>query len=98
MLMTSFSRHYDVSIIFEPAEKCSYRSIKKGNMFKAKANSNRCPDHLSRQILTTSSTFPYSSKNSSAEHTRFINMAHHHKQTHSHKQTHKHMHTHTYTH
>ena len=23
-------------VILEPAEKCSYRSIKKGNMFKAK--------------------------------------------------------------
>ena len=30
--------------------------------------SNRCPDHLSRQFLTTASTFPYCSKNSSAEH------------------------------
>ena len=30
--------------------------------------SNRCPDHLSRQFLTTASTFPYSSKNSSVEH------------------------------
>ena len=28
----------------------------------------RCPDHLSRQFLTTVSTFPYSSKNSSSEH------------------------------
>ena len=59
-----------------PAEKCSYRSTKKGNVFKAKrliekgvpATSTRCPDHLSRQFLTTVSTFPYSSKNSSAEH------------------------------
>ena len=30
--------------------------------------SNTCPDHLSGQFLTTASTFPYSSKNSSAEH------------------------------
>ena len=59
-----------------PAEKCSYRSIKKTNMFKVKTliekmgtrYSNRCPDHLSRQFLTTASTFPYSSKNSSPEH------------------------------
>ena len=49
---------------------------KKGNMSKAKiliekvgtSTSNRCPDHLNRQFLTTASTFPYSSKNSSAEH------------------------------
>ena len=32
------------------------------------STSNRCPDHLSRQFLTTASTFPYSSKNFSAEH------------------------------
>ena len=59
-----------------PAEKCSYRSIIKSYLFKAKdwskrwvpATSNRCPDHLSRQFLTTASTFPYSSKNLSAEH------------------------------
>ena len=46
------------------------------NMFKQKdwakrwvpATSTRCPDHLSRQFLTTATTFPYSSKNSSAEH------------------------------
>ena len=49
---------------------------KKANMFKAKhwskrwvlGTSNRCPDHLSRQFLTIASTFPYCSKNSSAEH------------------------------
>ena len=29
--------------------------------------SNKYPDHFSRQFLTTASTFPYSSKNSSAE-------------------------------
>ena len=34
------------------------------------ANWTRCPDHLSRQFLTTASTFPYSSKYSSAEHIR----------------------------
>ena len=32
------------------------------------ATSTSCPGHLSRQFLTTHSTFPYSSKNSSAEH------------------------------
>ena len=66
-----------------PAEKYSYRSTKKANVFKAKrliekrvpATSTRCPDHLSRQFLTTASTFPYSSKNSSAEHLRFLYMS-----------------------
>ena len=55
--------------------KC-YRCTKKANTFKAKrlvekgvpATSTRRPDHLNRQFLTTASTFPYSSKNSSAEH------------------------------
>ena len=59
-----------------PAEKCSYRSIKRVICLKQKhwskrwvlGTSNRCPDHLGRQFLTTASTFPYSSKNSSAEH------------------------------
>ena len=59
-----------------PAEKCSYRSTKKLMCLKQKdwskrgvpATSTRCPDHLSRQFLTTASTFPYNSKNSSAEH------------------------------
>ena len=62
--------------ISKPAEKCSYRSTKKANMFKTKwliergvpATSNKCLDHLSRQFLTTASTFPYSSKNYSTEH------------------------------
>ena len=31
------------------------------------ATSTRCPDHLSREFLTTASTFPYSTKNSSVE-------------------------------
>ena len=59
-----------------PAEKCSNRSIKKVICLKEKhwskrwvvGTSNRCPDHLSRHFLTTASTFPYSFKNSSAEH------------------------------
>ena len=59
-----------------PAEKCSYRSIKRVICLKQKhwskrwvlGTSNRCHDHLSRQFLTTASTIPYSSKNSSAEH------------------------------
>ena len=49
---------------------------KKGNMFKAKTLiekgvpgiSTSCPEQHSRQLLTTASTFPYSSKNCSAEH------------------------------
>ena len=32
----------------------------------------RCPDHLSRQFLTTASTFPCSSKNSSAGQSGFL--------------------------
>ena len=31
------------------------------------ATSTRCPDHLSREFLTTASTFPYSTKNYSVE-------------------------------
>ena len=62
-----------------PAEKYSYRNTKKANMFKAKrliVTSNRCPGHLNRQFLTIASTFPYSSKNSSAEqiHAFFIHI------------------------
>ena len=61
--------------IYLPAEKCSYRSIKRVICLKQKhwskrwvlGTSNMCPDHPSRQFLTTDSTFPYSSKNSSAE-------------------------------
>ena len=61
---------------------------------------NRCPDHLSRQFLTTASTFPYRSKNSSAEHihilsTWFIITNTH---THSHRQTHTHTHSHRQIH
>ena len=60
----------------EPAEKFSYRSIKKANMSKAKrliekgvpATSTCCPVHLSRQFLSTAYTSPCSSKNYSAEH------------------------------
>ena len=64
------------SVNYIPAEKCSYRSIKKGNMYKEKTliekgvpgTSTSCPDQLSRQFLTTASTFTCSSKNSSDEH------------------------------
>ena len=53
-----------------------FHSGGQANMFKEKrliekgvpATSTRCPDHLSRQLLTTVSTFPFSSKNSSVEH------------------------------
>ena len=59
-----------------PAEKCSYRSIKRLICLKQKhwskrwvlGTSNRCPAHLRSQFPATESTFPYSSKNSSAEH------------------------------
>ena len=66
--------------------------------------SNRCPDHLSRQILTTASTFPYSSKNSSAEHIYDLStwliitntLTHsHRKKTHTLMRAHTHTHTHT---
>ena len=66
--------------------------------------SNRCPDHLSRQFLTTASTFPYSSKNSSAEHIHalpawlIITNTLTHIDKHTHSLTHSHTHTHTYTH
>ena len=85
---------YTVSIM-ELAEKCSYRSTENANTVCIKQEhwskrwpltSIRCSDHLSRQFLTTASTFPYSSKNSSAL------------QTHSHRQTHTQTHTHTHTH
>ena len=88
---------------------------KKG-MFKAKslwskrgvpATSNRCPDQLSRQFLTTASTFPHSSKKSSAKHIHalstcltFINTLAHtliYTDKHTHKHTHKHTLTHTGT-
>ena len=61
--------------------------------------SNRCPDHLSRQFLTTASTFPYSSKNSSAEfiHALSTSLIITNTLTHSHRQTHTHTHTHTHT-
>ena len=77
-------------------------------MFKAKrliergvpATSNRCPDHLSRQFLTTASTFPYRSKNSSAEHIHALStcLTLTNTLTHIDKQTNKHTHTHTHTH
>ena len=62
--------------IYTPAEKCSHRSKESVICLKQKhwlkrwvlGTSKRCPDHLSRQFPTTASTFPYSSKNSSAEH------------------------------
>ena len=83
---------------------------KKANMFQAKrlikrwvpVTSNRCPDHLSRQFLTTASTFPYSSKNSSAEHIHALStwLTMRNTLTHSHRQTHTltHINTHTHTH
>ena len=87
---------------------------KKGNTFKAKTlierwvlgTSNRCPDHLSRQFLTTAPTFPYSSKNSSAEHihalstclTLISTLTDSNSLTHTLTHTYTHIHTHTSTH
>ena len=90
---------------------------KKANMFRAKRlivkggtrNLNRCSYQLSRQFLITASTFPYSSKNSSAEHIHILrtcltltNTLTHMTNTHSHidlfTHTHSHTHTHTHTH
>ena len=108
--------------IYKPAEKCSYCSTKKANMFKARrliekedtAISTRCSGHLSRQFLNTASTFPYSSKNSSAEHSHALStcliltntLTHivkhtysmNHSLTNTHTYTHTHTHTHTQTH
>ena len=58
-----------------PAEKCSCRSTKRLICLKQKNDrkkwvpvaSTSCPHHLSTKFLTTSSTFPCISKNSSAE-------------------------------
>ena len=60
--------------------------------------SNRCPDHFSRQILTTTPTFPYSSKNSSAEHIYDISTCLILTNTVNHIDKHTHTHTHTLTH
>ena len=100
--------------IYEPVEKCSYRSTAKANLFKAKrliekgvpATSIRCPDHFSRQFLITASTFSYGSKNSSAEHIHDVSiclivtntLSHIDKHTHTLIHTHTDSHTHTHTH
>ena len=97
--------------ISKPAEKCSYRSTKKQIRLKQKdwsktgvpATSTRYSDHLSSQFLITASTFPYSYKNSSAEHihtlptclTLIITLTHIVKHTHTHTHTHSLMHTET---
>ena len=97
--------------IYKPAEKCSYWSTTKANMFKAKrlikmgvpAISTRCSDHLSTQFQITAFTLPYSSKNSSVEHIHtlptcltLINTLTHMTNTHTH--THTHTLTHSLTH
>ena len=75
--MSGKNRTYGNSTLIKlPAEKCSYRRKKRLICLKQKnlskrwvlGTSIRCPDHLSRQFLTTACTFPYSSKNSSTEH------------------------------
>ena len=99
--------------IYKPAGKCSYRSTKKLMCLKQKdwskrgvpATSTRYSDHLSRQFLITTSTFPYSSKNSSAEHihtlptclTLINTLTHVDKHTHSYTDSFTHSHTHTHT-
>ena len=74
--------------------------------------SNRCPDHLSRQYLTSVTTFPYRSKNFSAEHihalptlviitntlTYIDTHTHTHTLTHTLTSTNTHTHTHRQTH
>ena len=100
--------------ISKPAEKYSYRSTKTERLKQkdwsktgVPATSTRCSDHLSIQFLITPSTFPYSSKNSSAEHihtlptclTLIITLTHIDKHIHSYTDsfTHKHTHTHIHT-
>ena len=101
--MTKVVKHYS-----KPAEKFFYWCTKKkANMFKAKrliekgdtSYLNQCSHHLSIQFLITASTFPFSSKNSSAEHIHIlpicltlINTL-----TQIDKHTHLNTHTHTYT-
>ena len=62
------------------------------------ATSTTCSDHLSKQFLTTASTFLYSSKNSSAEHihdvTTYLILTN----TVNHIDKHTHINTHTHTH
>ena len=54
------------------------------------------PEHLSRQFLTTASTFPYSSKNASAEHIHVLKTWLIIPKTHTHRHTHTDTHTHTF--
>ena len=100
--------------IYEPAEKCSYRSTTKANMFKTKRLIEQgVPEpqpgalitSADNKFLTTASTFPYSSKNSSAEHIHDVSicliltntLSHIDKHTHTHWFTHTHTHTLTHT-
>ena len=74
---------------------------------KVQCTSNRCPDHLSRQFITTASTVTYSSKNSSAEHihalstwliiTNTITHIDKNAYTHTHSLSHIDKHTHSFT-
>ena len=92
--------------IYKPAENAPIAAQKRLICLKQKywskrgvpTTSTRCSDHLGRQFLITASTFPYSSKNSSAEHSRCINMPHPYKHTQSHRQTHTYWLIHTLTH
>ena len=104
--------------ISKSAEKCSYRSTEKPNMITAKrliekgvpASSTRCPNHVSRQLLATASTFSYSPKISPVEHIHALSTCLTRTNTVSHwlnhslylslslSLTHTHTHTHTTTH
>ena len=101
-----FPRNWKLRHIKQPAEKCSYRSKKrliylKQNEWSKRwvpVTSNWCPDYLSRQLLTTASTFPYSSKNSSSEHTHTLSTWLTITNTHTHTHTHTHTDSLTLTH
>ena len=102
--------------ISKPAYKCSYRSTKKANMFKAKRLIEKGGiSYLNQVFLSTQQTipdhrlhdtFPYSSKNFSAEHihtlptclTLINTLTHIDKHTHSHTDSFTHTNTHTHTH
>ena len=91
--------------IYKPAENAPIAAQKRLKCLKQKdwskrgvpTTSTRWSDHLGRQFLTTASTFPHSSKNSSAEHihdvstclilTNTLNHIDKYTHTHTHKQT-----------
>ena len=96
---------------YKEAEKCSYRSTKRLICLKQKdwskrgvpVTSTRC---LNSQFLTTATTIPHGSKNSSAEYIHDVwtcliltnTVTHIEKHTHSRTDSFTHTHTHTHTH